>query len=77
MSSGKLERMANQIADNFFFGNNRDAAVAGVLDHIRRFWTLDMKKDIVARVRDGRNAELNEVAAQAIAELAKDERYAA
>jgi len=67
--------MANQIGDNFDTGDAQ-VAVAGVLDHITRFWTLDMKKQIIAHVREGRTG-LNEIAAAAIAELAKNEKYAA
>jgi hypothetical protein len=67
--------MANQIGDNFDTGD-RQTAVAGVLDHITRFWTLDMKKQIIAHQRDG-NTGLNEIAAAAITELGSNEKYAA
>ena len=67
--------MANQIADNFETGD-REYAIAGVLDHLTRFWTLDMKKQIVAHQRAG-NTGLNEVADAAITELARNETYAA
>lgn len=75
MNVDKLVRMANQIGDNFDTGDT-PAAVAGVLDHITRFWTLDMKKQIIAHARDGKTG-LNEIAAAAVAELAKNEKYAA
>ncbi|MGD8809899.1 MAG: formate dehydrogenase subunit delta [Gammaproteobacteria bacterium] len=75
MNVDKLVRMANQIGDNFDTGD-APAAVAGVLDHITRFWTLDMKKQIIAHARDGKTG-LNEIAAAAVAELAKNEKYAA
>lgn len=65
----KLVRMANQIADNFDYGD-RAKAVAGVLDHLVRFWTLDMKHSIVATARSGAN-DLNEIAAEAVEALGK------
>jgi len=61
--------MANQIADNFDYGD-RSKAVAGVLDHLVRFWTLDMKRSIVATAQGGAN-DLNEIAAEAVDALAK------
>lgn len=67
--------MANQIADNFDYGA-KDKAVAGVLDHITRFWTLEMKKHIVAHVETG-NTGLNDIAESAVCELAKNQAYAA
>ncbi len=75
MNVDKLVRMANQIGDNFDTGDT-PAAVAGVLDHITRFWTLDMKKQIIAHARDGKTG-LNEIASAAVTELAKNEKYAA
>ncbi|MGD8324397.1 MAG: formate dehydrogenase subunit delta [Gammaproteobacteria bacterium] len=75
MDINKLVRMANQIADNFNTGDQATAA-AGVLDHITRFWTLDMKKQIIAHMKDGKTG-LNEIAEAAIRELARNEKYAA
>jgi formate dehydrogenase subunit delta len=65
----KLVRMANQIADNFAYGD-REKAVAGVLDHLMRFWTMDMKQSIVERHRAG-GTDLNEIAAEAVEALAE------
>jgi formate dehydrogenase subunit delta len=65
----KLVRMANQIAENFSYGD-RGKAVAGVADHLMRFWTMEMKRDIVGRQAEG-DIGLNEIAALAIAALAK------
>ena len=67
--SNKLVRMANQIADNFSYGD-RKKAVAGVADHLMRFWSMDMKRDIVGRQEKG-DIGLNEIAAEAVAALAK------
>ena len=75
MDINKLVKMVNQIAENFDTGE-RETAVAGVLDHVTRFWTLDMKKQIIANLRDGKTG-LNEIAEGAIRELAENEKYAA
>ena len=75
MNAPKLVKMANQIADNFSYGDE-EKAVAGVLDHVTRFWTLDMKQQIIAHQREG-NTGLNDVAAAAITALASNATYAA
>jgi formate dehydrogenase subunit delta len=67
--SNKLIRMANQIADNFDYGD-RDKAVAGVLDHLMRFWTADMKRQVIELKRTGA-VGLNEIAAESVDALAE------
>jgi formate dehydrogenase subunit delta len=67
--SNKLVRMANQIADNFAYGD-RNKAVAGVSDHLMRFWTMAMKRTIVEQQAHG-DVGLNPIAAEAVAALAK------
>ena len=68
--SNKLVRMANQIADNFDYGGDHDTAVAGVLDHLMRFWTPEMKRSIIDQHRGGQIG-LNELAAEAVEALAE------
>jgi NADH-dependant formate dehydrogenase delta subunit FdsD len=68
--SNKLVRMANQIADNFDYGADRDKAVASVEDHLMRFWTLSMKRSIVEMSRSG-DIGLNEIAEKAVKALAE------
>ena len=70
MDVDKLVRMANQIAANFDGGSDEAQAVASVADHIRRFWTPSMRKQIVERWRE-RPDELSARAAQAIAAIAE------
>lgn len=67
--TNKLVRMANQIADNFDYGK-RDKAVAGVSDHLTRFWTPDMKRAIVEHRQSGKGG-LNEIADEAVRSLAE------
>jgi hypothetical protein len=63
--------MANQIAENFDYGKDQSKAVAGVLDHLMRFWTLDMKRAIVEQQKRG-ETDLNEIAAKAVEALADE-----
>jgi formate dehydrogenase subunit delta len=67
--SNKLVRMANQIAENFGYGD-RHKAVAGIADHLMRFWTMEMKRAIVDGQAHG-DIGLNPLAAEAVAALAK------
>ena len=48
----RLVYMANQIG-KFFQSQGHDQAVAGVADHIRKFWDPRMRKDIVAHLATG------------------------
>ena len=75
MIVNKLVRMANQIAANFEYGD-KDKAVAAVLDHLRRFWTPQMRAEIIA-YRAAEGTGLNDVAAQAVAKLAENNADAA
>ena len=76
MDVSKLVRMANQIAANFEYGPDKAKAVAGVLDHLRRFWTPQMHIEII-EYRERGGTELNEIAALAIAKLAEEKPRAA
>ena len=51
MSTQQLQqsiKMANQIAANLGAGKAADVAARGVADHIRRFWTPDMRQQLFA-----------------------------
>lgn len=52
MDNDKLVHMANQIAA-FFAAQGAEAAVAGVEDHLRRFWDPRMRRQILEHLRDG------------------------
>jgi len=71
VDEAKLIKMANQIAANLTYGENRVSAVAGVRDHLRRFWSPTMRQEIIAYYTRG-GAELSEVAALAVARLAEE-----
>ena len=47
MSPDKLVRMANQIA-SFFTPYTDEEAVAGIADHIAKFWEPRMRKQLLA-----------------------------
>jgi formate dehydrogenase subunit delta len=76
MDVNKLVRMANQIAANFDYGPDKTKAVAGVLDHLRRFWTPQMHAEIIEYRKRG-GTELNEIATLAVAKLADEKSRAA
>ena len=69
-----LVTMANQIADFFRTSNpDRAEAVAATAHHLRNFWDPRMRREIIARLHDGVGvADLNEVARDAIYQLAND-----
>jgi len=52
MSPDKLVYMANQIA-KFFASQGHDSAVAGIADHIGKFWDPRMRAAIFAHLEAG------------------------
>jgi formate dehydrogenase subunit delta len=52
MAPDKLVYMANQIG-KFFTSQGHDQAVAGTLDHIKKFWDPRMREAIVAHLDNG------------------------
>lgn len=72
MDHNKLVRMANHIANNFDTGDLA-AAQAGTLDHIKRFWSPEMKTQIIDHYNAGPTG-LNEIAEGAIKTLCENEQ---
>lgn len=68
MNPAKLVRMANDIAANFDCGLDRAAEVAGVADHIGRFWSPYMIDAMAEHMRSGETG-LSGLAEQALKEL--------
>lgn len=62
-----MVHMANQIA-NFFASYPRDEAVAGVTDHLQKFWEPRMRKQIIEYVAQG-GGGLHELALEAVKHL--------
>lgn len=67
MSTTDLVRMVNQIAVNQSHLSTVDAA-ALVAEHLKMFWAPAMLRDLLDAVASG-DAELNEVAQQAVQQL--------
>jgi formate dehydrogenase subunit delta len=63
----RLVYMANQIG-KFFQSQGQDQAIAGVADHIRKFWDPRMRKAIFAHI-DAGGAGLDPNVREAIASL--------
>lgn len=73
MEPTKLVRMANQIAINLDYGPDKSKSVAGVADHLRRFWSPLMLDEIAQYMATG-DAELSAIAEQALTELIAERR---
>jgi formate dehydrogenase subunit delta len=67
MSHDKLAYMANQIG-RFFQSQKPDTAVAGIEDHIRKFWDPRMREALVKQFAEGR-IELDPLVRQAVERL--------
>ena len=52
MQIEKLVYMANQIG-KFFAAQGAEAEIAGVADHLRKFWDPRMRTQIINHVREG------------------------
>ena len=71
MNTAKLVRMANDIAANFDCGLDRATEVAGVADHIGRFWSPYMLDAMARHMRSG-DTGLSPLAEQALKELIEE-----
>jgi formate dehydrogenase subunit delta len=67
MTNEHMVHMANQIAQ-FFAGYPQDEAVAGVADHLAKFWEKRMRAQLLAYVQGGGEG-LHPLAAEAAARL--------
>jgi len=65
----KLVRMANQIG-HFFQSQPHDEAVAGIVDHLRSFWTPKMRRQIADHAMAG-GAGLDPLTLEAVRRLAQ------
>jgi len=64
MDSAKMVHMANQIA-LFFAAYPRAQAVAGIADHLRKFWAPRMRRQLLDYAA-GQGAGLHELVREAI-----------
>ncbi len=72
MSVESLVRMANDISHFFAAEPQRADAIAGIANHIRRFWDPRMRRQIASHVAAGGEG-LDELAREAIASLPRPE----
>ena len=68
MQTEHMVHNANQIA-LFFAGYPREEAIAGVTDHLRKFWERRMRSQIIDYVAAG-GAGLHDLAVEAVKRLA-------
>ncbi len=69
MSADHLVQMVNDIADFFHSEPDRKLAVAGISNHLRKFWDPRMRRQIIAHVVDHGGAGLSELGEAAILQL--------
>lgn len=74
MNPDRLAEMANDIASFFAAEPERDLAVDGVCDHIRRFWEPRMRRRIIAHLHESNGAGLSELARAGVERLASLEQ---
>ncbi len=61
MDIHNLVRMANRIGDFFDSMPCRDEALAGISDHIRKFWAPRMRQELLQHVDDTGGEGLSEI----------------
>jgi formate dehydrogenase subunit delta len=76
MNAERLVTMANDIAHFFAADPDRQAALDGVVNHLKKFWEPRMRKQIVAHVRTHGTDGLHDLARDAVAKLAESEAVA-
>jgi formate dehydrogenase subunit delta len=72
--AGHLVKMANDIGNFFRAEEQRDAAVAGIANHIAKFWTPRMREKLNAYVKEHGSKELDELPREALKSLAEHPR---
>jgi formate dehydrogenase subunit delta len=68
MSHDRLAYMANQIG-RFFQSQKQDKAVAGIEDHLLKFWDPRMRLALISELAEGR-AQLDPLVRQAVENIA-------
>jgi formate dehydrogenase subunit delta len=66
MDIENLIHMANRIGDFFQALPDRDEALAGIADHIRKFWDPRMRRQLYAALDAGEGAQLHEIVRAAV-----------
>ncbi len=66
MDTANLNRMANRIGDFFAAMPDRDEALDGIAQHIRKFWEPRMRRQLLAAVASGEAGQLQEIVLAAL-----------
>lgn len=66
MDTANLVRMANRIGDFFAAMPERDEALAGIADHIRKFWAPPMRRALLLAVDGGESGDVHEIVRAAL-----------
>lgn len=69
-SADHLVKMANDIGDYFRAEPKREDAVAGIANHIARYWTKRMRQKLDAHIKQEGDAALNDLPREAVGRLA-------
>ncbi len=69
MNVEKLVKMANQIAANSDYGSDKEKIAATVADHLKRFWTPEMRAAVIEG-HSKKLLDLSPVAVRAVEVLA-------
>jgi formate dehydrogenase subunit delta len=67
-TSAQLVKMANAIGSFFHGEPDREAALAGISNHIDKFWTKRMRKKLAAYIQGG-GVELTDLTREAFLRL--------
>lgn len=71
--SNQLVQMANDIGNFFRAEPKREDAVAGIVNHMSKYWTRRMRERLIAQVQSG-DQGLDELSREAVRRLAESER---
>ena len=66
MDLDNLIRMANRIGEFFEPQPSRVDALAGIADHLKKFWDPRMRRELLAAIDAGRAGELHPVVVEAL-----------
>ena len=67
MDINNLVHMANQIGEFFSAYPDREEALEGIANHIRKFWEPRMRLKLFEGIDGGQTGELTELVAQSLA----------
>jgi formate dehydrogenase subunit delta len=73
-SAAHLVKMANDIGHFFGAEPEREDAVAGIANHIAKFWTKRMRDKLTAHVKRAGDAGLDDLPREALRRLAETSR---